>query len=230
MSDTSGPKFCEPFVHYDPDSSCWRTSEATFPWGSDEFSETWPKRGSMRNGVCYERQMSAPPTDVPECSSLLATPMAHERTFTPRAVHHGVQLANQVAALLPTPTASQPGGTAEQMLERKARMADGPRSTVTDLRMVLELLPTPTATDAKGSRNSTAARRPDSTGHLGDTLTDAAWKLPPTPTARDGKAGLDYRKRTEGDDLYQAASRIGSSTPAPSPDGNGSSDVPLPFR
>ena len=64
----------------------------------------------------------------------------------------------------------------------------------------------------------------------GDTLTDAAWKLPPTPTARDGKAGLDYRKRTEGDDLYQAASRIGSSTPAPSPDGNGSSDVPLPFR
>ena len=61
MSDTSGPKFCEPFVHYDPDSSCWRTSEATFPWGSDEFSETWPKRGSMRNGVCYERQMSAPP-------------------------------------------------------------------------------------------------------------------------------------------------------------------------
>ena len=200
MSDTSGPKFCEPFVHYDPDLSCWRTSEATFPWGSDEFSETWPKRGSMRNGVCYERQMSAPPTD------------GHE------------------SSLLPTPTASQPGGSAEQMLARKAKMADGPRSTVTDLRMVLELLPTPTATDAKGSRNSTAARRPDSTGHLGDTLTDAAWKLLPTPTARDGKAGADYRKRTEGDDLYQAASRIGSSTPAPSPDGNGSSDVPLPFR
>ena len=199
MSDTSGPKFCEPFAHYDLDSSCWRTSEATFPWGSDEFSETWPKRGSMRNGVCYERQMSAPPTDVPGCS------------------------------LLPTPTASQPGGSGERQMARKSERI-GPRYTITDLRMVVELLPTPTAADAKGSRNSTAARRPDSTGHLGDTLTDAAWKLPPTPTARDGKAGLDYRKRTEGDDLYQAASRIGSSTPAPSPDGNGSSDVPLPFR
>lgn len=192
MTDTSGPMFCEPFVHYDPDSSCWRTSEATFPWGSDEFSETWPKRGSMRNGVCYERQMSAPHTDVPECSSLLATPMAHERTFTPRAVHHGVQLANQVAALLPTPTASQPGGTAEQMLERKARMADGPRSTVTDLRMVVELLP--------------------------------------TPTARDGKAGLDYRDRTQDDDLYQAAARIGGHMNPRSGDGNESSDVQLPFH
>ena len=152
MTDTSGPMFCEPFVHYDPDSSCWRTSEATFPWGSDEFSETWPKRGSMRNGVCYERQMSAPHTDVPECSSLLATPMAHERTFTPRAVHHGVQLANQVAALLPT------------------------------------------------------------------------------PTARDGKAGLDYRDRTQDDDLYQAAARIGGHMNPRSGDGNESSDVQLPFH
>jgi len=162
MTDISGLRFCEPFAHYDPDSSCWRTSEATFPWGSDEFSETWPKRGSMRNGVCYERQMSAHPTD------------GHE------------------SSLLPTPTANQPGGSAEQMLARKAKMADGPRSTVTDLRMVLELLP--------------------------------------TPTARDGKAGLDYRKRTEGDDLYQAASRIGSSTHRPSHAGSEPSDVPLPFR
>lgn len=162
MTDISGLRFCEPFAHYDPDSSCWRTSEATFPWGSDEFSETWPKRGSMRNGVCYERQMSAHP--MAELESLL--------------------------------------------------------------------LPTPTAGDSKGSRNSTAHRNkiPPTGIHPGDTLTDAAWKLLPTPTARDGKAGLDYRKRTEGDDLYQAASRIGSSTHRPSPDGSEPSDVPLPFR
>ena len=202
MTDISGLRFCEPFAHYDPDSSCWRTSEATFPWGSDEFSETWPKRGSMRNGVCYERQMSAHPTD------------GHE------------------SSLLPTPTANQPGGSAEQMLARKAKMADGLRATVTDLRMVIELLPTPTAGDSKGSRNSTAHRNkiPPTGIHPDDTLTDAAWKLLPTPTARDGKAGSDYRKRTEGDDLYQAASRIGSSTHRPSPDGSEPSDVPLPFR
>lgn len=43
--------------------------------------------------------------------------------------------------LLPTPTAAQPGGTAEQHLARKARMADGAcRTSVTDLRMALEEL------------------------------------------------------------------------------------------
>ncbi len=86
MTDTSGLRFCEPFAHYDPEQSCWRTSEATFPWGSDEFSETWPKRGSMRNGVCYERRMSAPPMAGPECSSLLATPMAHDQRNASRAM------------------------------------------------------------------------------------------------------------------------------------------------
>ena len=92
-------------------------------------------------------------------------------------------------SLLPTPTANQPGGTAEQMLDRKARMADGPRSTVTDLRMVVELLP--------------------------------------TPTARLGAAGPDYRERPNGDDL-QAAIRRGVSTPPPSSGGSESWDVPLP--
>jgi hypothetical protein len=45
------------------------------------------------------------------------------------------------------------------------------------------LLPTPTASDHKGSRNSTARRRPDSTGQIGDTLARlgrgkaTAWQL-----------------------------------------------------
>lgn len=68
------------------------------------------------------------------------------------------------------------------------------------------LLPTPTAMDGAGSRNSTARRRADSTGNVGDTLTDAVWKtvgapewasvtdetprrLLPTPQAADGVGG-----------------------------------------
>lgn len=190
--DTYGPRFCDAFAWFDPDTQSLRTCEVTLFSDSTGSSPTLPPRGSMRNGWLYERQMSAPPTDGHGCSSLLATPMAHPRTHTARRVDHGIQLANQLVELLPTPTASQPGGTAEQMLERKARMADGPRSTVTDLRMVVELLP--------------------------------------TPTARDGKAGPDYRDRTQGDDLYQAAARIGGHMNPRSGDGNESSDVPLPFH
>jgi hypothetical protein len=67
-----------------------------------------------------------------------------------KAGGHGPTLAGEAEHLLPTPTASQPGGTPEQMLARKANMPGGPRNTVTDLRMVLELLPTPTTSDAKG--------------------------------------------------------------------------------
>lgn len=66
--------------------------------------------------------------------------------------NHRSTLADWVkqGRLLPTPTASQPGGTPEQMLARKANM-NPPRQTVTDLRMVLQLLPTPTRNDYKNA-------------------------------------------------------------------------------
>lgn len=45
------------FAWYDRDSSSWRTSEdcLPIPGDSDEYSETWPKAGSMRNGRCSQR-------------------------------------------------------------------------------------------------------------------------------------------------------------------------------
>lgn len=59
----------------------------------------------------------------------------------PESKHHdGVTLVDAVR-LLPTPTANQPGGTAEQHLARKQRMADGAnRTTVSDLRMAIDVL------------------------------------------------------------------------------------------
>ena len=157
IPDTSGLTFSEPFAIYDPDSSCWRTSQGTFHWGSDEFSATWPQRGSMRNGQCFEHRTWEPATDELDCSSL-PTPTARDGKTgeDKRGRSNGPDLFN---ALLPTPTANQPGGTAKQMLARKAKMKGGPRATVTDLRMVLELLPTPRAQNGE-QRNSVAWRRP----------------------------------------------------------------------
>lgn len=52
--------------------------------------------------------------------------------------------------LLPTPTANQPGGSAEAHLERKrGGKMNRTNPTVTDLGMVVELLPTPNAVDGR---------------------------------------------------------------------------------
>ena len=44
------------FAKYDRDSSSWRTPQCSLLEGLDVFSETWPRWGTMRNGVCWERE------------------------------------------------------------------------------------------------------------------------------------------------------------------------------
>jgi hypothetical protein len=56
-SATSGLKSCESLARWDPASSSWRMSQATFGWDSTEFSETLPTSGSMRSGALYGRPM-----------------------------------------------------------------------------------------------------------------------------------------------------------------------------
>ena len=80
----SGQSFTESFANYDPDTSSWRTSQACLLGGWAEFSATWPKSGTMRNGRCYRRQMSAHRTYVNESSS------PHITEFpTPAATSYG---------------------------------------------------------------------------------------------------------------------------------------------
>lgn len=43
------------FARYDPNSSSWKTPQCSLLEGLDEFSETWPRWGMMRNGACWER-------------------------------------------------------------------------------------------------------------------------------------------------------------------------------
>lgn len=86
---------------------------------------------------------------------------------------------DQDPALLPTPTvADAVRGPDYARMDRDDAGGDDlvtatARLTKGRLRSEDRLLPTPTAMDKLGSRNSTAERRSDSTGHPGDTLTDA---------------------------------------------------------
>ena len=53
----SGLNTSEPFAHYDHNISWWRMSQVSLiTMHLDEFSETWPKAGTMRNGIVYPQQ------------------------------------------------------------------------------------------------------------------------------------------------------------------------------
>src|SRR5690554_4692450 len=104
MSATSGPTSQKQFAFYDPDGSCWRTWPAISLWGSETFSGTWPKRGSMRSGACFERPTWAPRISGPDCSSLLPTPRTSD-TNGPGSHGDGGPDLRTAVGLLPTPTA-----------------------------------------------------------------------------------------------------------------------------
>ena len=126
---TSGPSYSEPFALYDHELSCWRTSPDTGATGSDEFSETWPRAGTTRNGQAFERPMLVPPTAESGSSS---------------------------SRNLPTPDASNmnDGEDLTKWTERRARVKAEKRNGNgfgTPLAVAVRLLPTPTCQPSTGN-------------------------------------------------------------------------------
>jgi hypothetical protein len=62
MMTEEGP---EPFARLV--DGVWVTTQPRLDGTSEPFSETWPKRGSMRNGACWEQTMSAPRIGASGC-------------------------------------------------------------------------------------------------------------------------------------------------------------------
>jgi len=54
-----GEKWQGSFTKYSPDSCSWKTHQCSLLGDLDEFSETWPQWGLMRNGECWEQQTLA---------------------------------------------------------------------------------------------------------------------------------------------------------------------------
>jgi hypothetical protein len=74
-SGTGGRTRSGSFARWDRGLRCWRTSQGClFTNTLERFSGTWPRRGLMRNGVCWERTMLAPRTGGSGCGSW-PTPM-----------------------------------------------------------------------------------------------------------------------------------------------------------
>jgi len=51
-----GEKWRGSFVKYDPDLCLWKTHQCSLLGDLDEFSETWPQWGLMRDGECWEQR------------------------------------------------------------------------------------------------------------------------------------------------------------------------------
>lgn len=204
MTDTSGPTSATPLAYYDPVSSCWRTSQATFLSEDQPSLPALPASGMTHDGWLYELPTLAPATDAPDSSSL-PTPQAHDAHGgkTPEQVDAmrtrcgaGVSNLNEVIPhmMLPTPVANDDHKTPKAHLAAKVRSGAG--ETITSLDVMArqyaeagewsnKLLPTPTVVDAKGGRNITANRsaKKDTTS-LGWTLSDVffgATTGPPSP-------------------------------------------------
>ena len=102
---TSGPSSLALLAYYDPDTSCWRTSQATFDLDSMPSSLTLPAWGMTRNGELFELPTLAHRTDAKDSSSLLPTPTGDDANNVTRESGDFQSLARTAHSLLPTPTA-----------------------------------------------------------------------------------------------------------------------------
>ena len=184
----SGLSSSASFATYDPKSSSWKTSQAsliTQLW--DEYSETWPRQGSMRSGVVFRRRKLGRPISG-NGGSVWPTAMAEDSESCGN--HPGAQdsLTGMVAMW---PTASTGDG---KRGDRTQHCENYPQAGM-DLKTAANIWQTP-ATDSFRSRGGD---RVDEQG------LDQQARLWATPKAISGGANSqrDSRPETGGPDLQE---------------------------
>ncbi|YCA14055.1 hypothetical protein M1D97_10490 [Kushneria sp. AK178] len=113
----SGHTWRGSFARYDHDACSWKTAQCSLLEDSDEYSETWPRWGSMRAGVAYPLPTQALPISETD-SGLWPTPTVCGNYNKPGKGKSGTGLATAVTKW-PTPTASACKGSSPGALKRK---------------------------------------------------------------------------------------------------------------
>lgn len=136
----SGPIWLGSFAKYDRDSSSWKTAQCSLLGDSEEFSETWPRWGSMRNGESFLRQIPVLPI-CESASGLWQTPVADDAIERKAGKWNsrGEPKLSAEVKLWPTPVASDTGA-------RSRPYAQGG----TPLSYAVQRWPTPTAITNSG--------------------------------------------------------------------------------
>nr|WP_264162412.1 hypothetical protein [Burkholderia cepacia] len=151
----SGPKWLGSFAKYNPSESKWKTAQCSLLGDSDEFSETWPRWGSMRNGECFLRPIQMPLIYGSASGSevMWPTPTVHGNYNMPGASASSGWGLSSAAKLWPTPTASlaYKGG---RITPRKGREGGTLIEAVSS-----RMWPTPCASASKGSSPAALKRK-----------------------------------------------------------------------
>jgi len=146
----SGWRWHGSFVKYDPDTCSWRTPQCSLLEDSDEFSQTWPRWGLMRDGECLEQ--STPALRIEETEfGLWQTPVADDAANRMNGKWNSrgePKLSAQV--MWPTPTVCG-------NYNRKGASATSGDGLATAVRM----WPTPMARDWKDSAKSGNRKSPN---------------------------------------------------------------------
>lgn len=135
-----GPSSLGSLASFDPATSSWKTSQLSLETnGLDEFSETWPRAGSMRSGTAYLLRPLAPLT-AGTGSGLWPTP----KVATNRTSHESITREGHWSA----PGLEQAAELSEGILPREVESLEEIKSPA-----ARALWPTPKATDAdRGGR------------------------------------------------------------------------------
>lgn len=180
------------FACFDPDSSSWRTPQLSLLGGLVEFSETWPRAGTTRNGIASPQPPLVPLTSVTGFTSWLIPTLDDCKPASRTEVHHmliyesGInvpdcykRLRSQVAAreLIPTPTVNDAKNSTFPPSQRR-------RDSLIGYLMREGFVPTPRASDGAkmtgmSTRRRAGGRRPDSLPELTRSLDSSGVLNPP---------------------------------------------------
>jgi DNA (cytosine-5)-methyltransferase 1 len=139
-----GEKWRGSFVKYSLDSCSWKTHQCSLLGDLDEFLETWPQWGLMRDGECWEQQTLA---QTIRGTGFGFVPNGVDYFHTPNTTGLDGGSNSRKALrkrLLPTPDASQRGPTKDYNPQAKSQSGR-------TLQSFAAKFPTPQSNDAKNA-------------------------------------------------------------------------------
>jgi DNA (cytosine-5)-methyltransferase 1 len=139
-----GEKWRGSFTKYDQDSCSWKTHQCSLLGDLDEFLETWPQWGLMRDGECWEQRTLEQSI---KGTGFGLSPNGVDTFHTPNTTGLDGGSNSRKALrkrLLPTPDASQRGPTKDYNPQAKSQSGR-------TLQSFAAKFPTPQSNDAKNA-------------------------------------------------------------------------------